>query len=1263
MGKYGCHGVWTLLLGLSLCIACGGITVRPLLPEAPPPRESEALNRAVEAYYGAVTVQAMREAVEAAKKAGPDTALYHEIAGDLALMEDRYEDRFEHLFAALLDPADDAALLHLNWLWNLSWRLRHREKAVALCEVLAHVHPNPELRRLATFVIMASYMKEGKLESLPELAPALGWRLPLALIGTWDNDQGKGFDIAYPPEHEIDLDKSYQGQLIRTSWRTELDWRQYGDLDLSELLWPNSRAVAYAVAAVDVRETGAYELRLSTSDPVKVWVNDKLVFADRHITSFKLDNPAIPVTLRAGANRILIKTAQKRGGWMLAARLTGPGGFPVKPGALKALPADTSYSTSGPAPADSVKNNVDLVAGRAYGSAGESARRDYLLASRARLLGLKVPAVKLAESFAGKHPKSLAGRYLLAICLWNNKELGRTSDLLKELADEAGDELILVRIKQARFLRQSNLKEKARKILISVRDAHPDRPLAYRRLADLFNSEGWREDRCRVLEEADGRWPGWPGVMMDLADCRKDLNFDAEAEAIYLRVLDRLPYHSGALRNIYRMSREKQDYDLAEAYARSLVRARPYWKRTWRRLGEVLRRKGDRAGAGKTFKRIVALSPTSPEGYRLLAELAYQAGDREKAIEYWLKTLDRDPDNEKLANRMAFLAPPERGPWAVDVPDEKALEEAVALRDKIDFPPGADALLLLDHEVVELKPDGSTTMVITEISHALNESGRDSITRFNLRGGGRSRILHAYAVGPDYRRVEASSIRGRAIRFRNLKIGSSVVVQYRLDKPPSAFLGEYFTGFWRFQNYKRQFVDSRYVLWAPEGAKVSEYVSGDIKREERRENGMVRMSWSAANTPVLIPEYYSSPLREIAWSLSVSTVPDWGMFQKWESALLHDVFRESPEVIALAKKLFDGAGTAEEKLARIQAYLMKNIRYQMDYERTISGVKPHSAPMILARQYGDCKDKAVLFITLARLGGIEAHFALVRTRYAGAIRRETPSQQFNHAIVYAPPQPGYEKGRFFDPTVDALDVSVLRRDDQGVWAFVLDPETNSYAWREIPFQPAGINYVHKKITLDLKPDGGGRGEVLISAQGGEGMAIRKSARNPENLAQMLQWKTNELLPGARVVSHETVQVTDVHNPAQVKIEVEAPTLARLEGKELRMRLPIDWTPKGRFALAERKHPLVLGVPCTLIWEVELILPKGANASRLPESKTVKTKYLSFERKVSQGNGRILATIEAKILMERIPPEDYQAIRAETEKIMHMFKDEVAVRME
>jgi transglutaminase-like putative cysteine protease len=245
---------------------------------------------------------------------------------------------------------------------------------------------------------------------------------------------------------------------------------------------------------------------------------------------------------------------------------------------------------------------------------------------------------------------------------------------------------------------------------------------------------------------------------------------------------------------------------------------------------------------------------------------------------------------------------------------------------------------------------------------------------------------------------------------------------------------------------------SRWVLWMPKETVVNESLHGDgITREVREVGKLSRVEWRAFKQAPVLAEPSMPGFREVANHLVLSTLPTWEMFFKWEEALLVDAFRASPEVEALAKQLGSESVDAETKIRRIHEYLMREIRYQQDYERYIAGVKPHVVLVVLARQYGDCKDKAVLFITLARLMGLKVQFALVRTRDSGPVERGVPMQQFNHAIVYVPKQPGLEIGRFYDPTVDALDIDVLRQDDQGTLSILYDPETKTHAWKKIPY--------------------------------------------------------------------------------------------------------------------------------------------------------------------------------------------------------------------
>lgn len=1246
-----------LTLLVPALVACGSTPPPLTLPAAPPARDAAALAAAVDAYYTAKTPAAMRQAVEAARAAGADAALHHEIAADLATFEDRRADTFEHLVAALLDPGADAAVLYLHALAALDWTLPERTRAVSVLAAIRRDHPDPEARAYAAWMSAHAlhYVNdfEGRDAALAELGP----RLPFAVIGPFDNDQGQGFDAEQPPERELDLGKRYPGRLVEVGWRTDYPLDPRGKVDLGDLLHPNDWQVAYAASAFRAQTAGTYELRVGTSDPIKVWVNDTLVFQGRRLGEWLFDGMVIPVELRAGVNRVLVKSAQETGSWLLVARVTGPGGAPLAAGAITPVAADTPLGVDPPAAAEPISDEAMIAARVADLPAGP--RREMHATLWADDMGLRAPAVAHAEGYVRAYPESLPGRYRLAMELWDNGERGRTADLLNALTAQAGDTLLLVKLKQARFWRQQNLVQKARTLLVEVGEAHPDRPGARRALADLLENEKWHEERCTVLTDLDRRIPDWPAVLLELADCRQDQRFYPRAQAIYERLHAAMPAAYSPLSNLHWLAQGNDDYVAGTRYARALTRAYPHDRDPWRRLAEVRRRAGDREGAQAALRTLVELAPTAPEGYDRLAQIAMQAGETEHAVSLWKEALARDPENDSIANRIAWLAPAQEGAWIAEAPDEAALDAAVAA--EVTPVPGTDVVYLLDDEVTRLGADGSAQGVVTMVARAVNQAGRDRLTRMKIRSGGRHRLLHAYAVDAKGRRVEASSIRGRDVRFRQLDIGSTVVLQYRLDERPDGYLAGHIARTWWFQSPGVHTRQARWLLYAPAGVPLLEETVGAVERSERVVGEQRRVEWSAANTPPVLPEPAMPTLAEVAAHVAVSTVPNWDMYWEWEQALLMDVFRESPDLEALVDELLKGAEEPLEKVRRIHAYLIENIRYQQDYERTIAGVKPHAAPVVVARQYGDCKDKAVLFITLARMAGVEVHYALVRTRDAGPVRREVPMQQFNHAIVYVPAQPGIDEGRFYDPTVDALDVDVLRHDDQGTWSLVYDPIGQTHTWREIPLQDPGVDTTLAALDGALDATGAVAAEIQLIAHGRVGAVLRQAARNPETFAQLLTRQiVARAFPGGRLVDQQPVQVDSIREPARVRLALEAQSVGRREGDELRLPLPIGWTPEGYFTLSERRHPVLLGAPRTLEWTVDLALPDGARVKRIPQTGAVESPCISLERTVHAGKDRLAATQKVQFRCERIPTEQYAAHRAVAAEMQELLEQEVVL---
>ncbi len=132
------------------------------------------------------------------------------------------------------------------------------------------------------------------------------------LIGPFDNRGGKGFDVAYPPENEIDLAATLVGQDgAMIAWKDEHTDDAYGQVDLNKALGKFKGAVAYAAAAFQSDRAGPVELRLGTEAANKVWLNGELLStANVYHANGTMDQYVGRGQVKAGKNLILLKICQ-----------------------------------------------------------------------------------------------------------------------------------------------------------------------------------------------------------------------------------------------------------------------------------------------------------------------------------------------------------------------------------------------------------------------------------------------------------------------------------------------------------------------------------------------------------------------------------------------------------------------------------------------------------------------------------------------------------------------------------------------------------------------------------------------------------------------------------------------------------------------------------------------------------------------------------------------------------------------------------------
>lgn len=158
--------------------------------------------------------------------------------------------------------------------------------------------------------------KEG--ETL-DLVKHFGFVTRWSLIGPFDNRGTKGFDVAYPPEKERNLQAEYEGMKGAVQWAPHaapfdpavLDPEKVGLFDIAKLTEPHKGAATYATTEFTSEKEQPVEFRLATSNAWKLWLNGELVFArEEYHRGMFFDQYIVRGTLRPGKNELLLKVCQ-----------------------------------------------------------------------------------------------------------------------------------------------------------------------------------------------------------------------------------------------------------------------------------------------------------------------------------------------------------------------------------------------------------------------------------------------------------------------------------------------------------------------------------------------------------------------------------------------------------------------------------------------------------------------------------------------------------------------------------------------------------------------------------------------------------------------------------------------------------------------------------------------------------------------------------------------------------------------------------------
>ena len=135
------------------------------------------------------------------------------------------------------------------------------------------------------------------------------------IIGPFENPDGKGLKISYPPEKEFIVDKAYEGL-----GGSKVKWQSYsnplsGYIDFTKLFKMHEQGVTYAYRVFKMDEDKQLKVGIGSNDGVRMWLNGNLVLDHQTKRRAEPNQEILNLHFKTGDNTILIKVDQFGAGW------------------------------------------------------------------------------------------------------------------------------------------------------------------------------------------------------------------------------------------------------------------------------------------------------------------------------------------------------------------------------------------------------------------------------------------------------------------------------------------------------------------------------------------------------------------------------------------------------------------------------------------------------------------------------------------------------------------------------------------------------------------------------------------------------------------------------------------------------------------------------------------------------------------------------------------------------------------------------------
>jgi hypothetical protein len=494
-----------------------------------------------------------------------------------------------------------------------------------------------------------------------------------------------------------------------------------------------------------------------------------------------------------------------------------------------------------------------------------------------------------------------------------------------------------------------------------------------------------------------------------------------------------------------------------------------------------------------------------------------------------------------------------------------------------------------------------------------------------------------------------SDTKVRRMSLTGVKAGTIVDWSYTIEELKPYLPGDFYLS-WAI-NPGAPVLRSRYMVDAPATLDLRILERNlDFQRETVAVGNRRIHSWVKADIPAVKDEAFAADSNEVYMSVTISSPQRWSDIASWYAGHARSRYSLTPALERQVSEMVAEAATLEDTIRAVHRWVAQDIRY-VSIALGLGGYQPRPPEEVVRTGFGDCKDKATLFIAaLARLG-VTAFPVLLNSD--GGVDRTLPSlAQLDHAIAAVRIGDRYV---YTDLTADLVPYGEIPFSYQDEFGIVVHPDGTS---EEItfPLAPLEENSTVVRIAGTISEEGIFAGEYVEESRGASAGQLRDGFKHPLDSAKRTNAANSiarNFFDGAVGDSLVGFNGKDLSARPAMRMVIREGRAAEAAGNTMVLRLPVG----NMRVLADAARELenepkrLFPIDPAQFWghrqwntELRFTLPDGWSA-RLPKSVSASSEFGSYKSEYKQVGNELIVSRTTSGASGIQPPESIGSLIA------------------